>query len=361
LYGEVYFILLGRPKKERNPGQNLQIPVKRMNYYNQIIKEIQDGNIRSTYLLFGEEILLADDLIRRIKEKFLEQPEAELNYFLRYASDQGADELISLNAGMGLFSQKKLIILKEADLLKQKDLDRLVHVFKKPDPNICLILQANITSLFQTRLKKIENEVATVNLLPLRPSELQKFVKEEFQKYSREITPEAVDILLFMVGHQLSDLAGQIRNIALLGEENEKVTKDIVEKVAGVYVTQDVFELSKLIATENQSQSAFVLSHLLQSGISPQQILYQLYRHFSVLFQIQGHLRIGINRSDTLAREMKIYPKYLSEYLEQAGLWNLRRLRKVFRYLYEADRNLKNNTLEPQIVLDILSHKILNC
>jgi len=103
------------------------------------------------------------------------------------------------------------------------------------------------------------------------------------------------------------------------------------------------------------------MGNLLQSGVSPQHILYQLYRHFSILFRIQGYARSGINRSETLARELKIYPKYMGEYHKQSKLWNLSQLKTVFNYLHEADRKLKNNTLEPQIVLDMLSLKILNC
>jgi len=331
-----------------------------MIYYQQALKEIEQSQIRACYLFFGEEQLLADELIRRIKLKYLTKPETELNYFVRYGNERNVDEVIALASGKGLFFDKKLIVLKEADSVRQDELDRLSKLLVKPPDFICLILQTTISSLYQSRLKKIGDLVTSVNLLPLRPEELKSFVYEEFRKLNRQIEPEAVEILLFMVGNQLTDLSMQIQNVAQNSSEIKAIDTATIQQVVGIYANQDVFEYTRLLGNLEYQKAERVLSNLLESGQSPQQIISQVIRHFIMLWKIKGLNRAGVSRTDKLAEELKVYQKYVAEYTEQSKNWNSPRLQRIFQHLFQADRELKNNSLEPQIVLDMLSYKIIN-
>ncbi len=331
-----------------------------MLYYQQTIENIQKGSIQPVYLLFGEEQLLVDDVIKRIKGKFLEKPEPELNLFVRYASENGVDEIISLGSGKGLFFDKKLIILKEADVLKADQVDRLSAFIKKQEPGICLILQTGISNLFHSRLKKIENQVSAVNLLPLREEDLRRYVIDEFKKLEKQITPEAVDVMIFRVGSQLYDIQVQISHIANYFSDQKIIDTPAVEEIASVYATRDVFEFCRHLGGQDLKKAGFVLGNLLESGTPPGMILSQMIRHFTILWKIAGLTRAGIKQSDKLAKELKIFPKYINEYREQSNFWKPGRLHAVFSFLFDADRELKNNTLEPQIILDILTLKIIN-
>ncbi len=330
-------------------------------YYNQLLKHVEQGSFAPAYLVFGEEYLLMENIINRLKAKLLQKVEPELNFFIRYGSENGVDAVVSLGAGMGLFSAKKLIILKEAEAIKQKELAKLSKFLQKSSPDIYLILQTNVTSLNQTRLKKVQDLVVPVNLLPLRAKELNQFIHEEFEKYGKEIKSEACDMLIFLVGHQLSDLSTQVNNISQYFSDKDTIETSDVELVASVYATQDVFEFNRLIGKKNIERGLFVLHNLLDSGMSPQQILSQLMRHFSFIWQIQGFYRSGIRSNDTIAKELKIYPKYFKEYADQAKQWHFSSVSRVFNLFHKVDYELKNSSSDPKIILDMLSYQIINC
>ena len=118
--------------------------------------------------------------------------------------------------------------------------------------------------------------------------------------------------------------------------------------------------MNRLISNEEYRKTAAVLSNLTKSEMSPQFILNQLLRHFTALWRIQGYLRAGITRTDALAGHLKMYYKYVDEYKTQVKNWKPSRLRGVIQFLKEVDRELKNNTLEPQIILDMLNYRIIN-
>lgn len=331
-----------------------------MIFYNQAINDIDKSKIAPVYLLFGEEYFLIESIINKIKDRFLGKAEAELNYFVRYASEEGVDAVITLTSGMGLFSEKKLVVLKEAESIKQNNLERLSKIVSKKLDDICLILHAQVSNLNQSKLKNIEEKVTTVNLLPLQPDLLRQFVSDEFRRYDMEITSKGIELLIFLVGTQMSDLIGQVKNISQYYADQRQIDSQEVERIASVFATQNIFEFNRHVGNRDFGKASFVLANLLDSGISPQQIIVQLIRHFSVLWKILGYFRIKITDNDTLAKELRIYYKYIDEYKKQSKLWSMSDLNNIFRLLYNADFTLKNSSTRPQIVLDMLSYQIIN-
>lgn len=152
----------------------------------------------------------------------------------------------------------------------------------------------------------------------------------------------------------------QIQNVAQNFSGDKSIDAAVIQQLVGIYANQDVFEYTRLLGNEEYRKAELVLSNLLESGQSPQQIISQVIRHFIMLWKIKGLNRAGVTRADRLAEELKVYQKYISEYAEQSKNWKSTRLHKVFQHLFQADRELKNNSLEPQIVLDMLSFKIIN-
>jgi len=329
-------------------------------YYQQAIKEVEDGTIKPAYLLFGEEHLLGENLINKIKKAFLEKVEPELNYFIRYTGEEGTDKVISLGAGSGLFSQKKLILLREAHSLKKNEVERLIKFLEKMPPEICLIFHTSNSSLYQTRLTPLEEVLTTVNLLPLRTNELNQFVRDEFKKAGKEITNDALELLLFYVGSQLSDLTLQINNIVQYFHDKTIIDSPEVDKVAAVYVTQDIFEYNRQLVSGNFAKSIMILSNLLDSGVSPQYIVSQLFRHFTILWQIKGFHRSGTRSPEKISQELKIFSKYFREYEVQTTAWKFTGILNVLNLLSQTDIDLKNSTTDAKIILDMLSRQILN-
>ena len=125
-------------------------------------------------------------------------------------------------------------------------------------------------------------------------------------------------MLLFMVGNQLSDLMLQISHVCDYFGEASGIDVKQIEQVVGIYANQDVYELSRLIGNQEFQKATVVLSNLIGSGISAQHILSQLLRHFTTLWRIHGYVKAGISRTDSLAKQLKIYYLLLSRW----GLYN---------------------------------------
>jgi DNA polymerase-3 subunit delta len=227
-------------------------------------------------------------------------------------------------------------------------------------PEICLIFHTSNSSLYQTRLNQLEHLMTSVNLLPLRTNDLNQFVRDEFRKAGKEISNDALELLLFYVGSQLTDLTLQINNIVQYFSDKNKIDSPEVEQVAAVYVTQDIFEYNRQLVSGNFEKSILILSNLLDSGVSPQYIVSQLFRHFTILWRIKGFHRSGTRNPEKISQELKIFSKYYREYEVQSNDWKFTGILSVLNLLSQTDVDLKNSTTDAKIILDMLSRQILN-
>jgi DNA polymerase III delta subunit len=177
----------------------------------------------------------------------------------------------------------------------------------------------------------------------------------------KDITPTAVQLLIFFVGTQLSDLIGQIKIITNNYSDQNLIDTTEVEQVTSIYLSQDIFEFANCLGRKRLDKSIFIIHNLLKGGVSPQQIISQLLRHFSILWQIKGYHRKGIRSNSIISKELKIYAKYFDEYAEQSIKWHSESLKKVFGILCSIDKENRDTGIRPEISLDILSRQIINC
>lgn len=329
-------------------------------YYSQISSAVKDGKVESAYFLYGEETYLMDALIDQISAAVLGSPEKEMNYFIRYAPDHGIDDILALTAGASLFSEKKVVVYKDFQNARNPNTDRLTRYLQQPAPDICLIIVVRQDTINQSRYQALAKQMTVVNLLPLRERELQQFVADEFRRYRLAVTPEAVQVLLYMVGEKIHDLKTEIAQVANRFPERERITPEEIEAVVGVYVTQNVFELTRLIADRQLEKSLFVMHNLLERGENPGTILFLLLRHLTLLWKIRGYYQSGEKNQRTIQEKLRIFSRQFQQYQAELPRWKMAQLAQALQFLQQADTALKSGGRDPRVVMDTLVLKLIH-
>jgi DNA polymerase-3 subunit delta len=328
-------------------------------YYRQIVESLKKGSIEPVYFIYGDEYYLVDSLIDQICAKFLGKAEKEMNYYLRYVPDNTLDDVLALTAGSGLFSDKKLIVLKDFQNLRNPNLQNLQKYLKNPAPDICLIIVARVDSVNQAKYKSLQEYTRFVNVLPLREAELEKFIKEEFAKYQKKISLEAVRTLMYLVGEKIHDLQTEIAQVANYYRDKTDIEASDIEKIVGIYVNQNVFELTRTIAQKNLEKSLFTLHNLLEKGENPGSILFFLLRHIMMLWKIRGFRQSGISSDKKIQEGLKLYSRQYNEYAKELQKWKMEQLTAAINLINESDQLLKSSQMPPGIILDALILKLI--
>lgn len=331
----------------------------RIYYYRQIADLLKKGQIAPAYFIYGEESYLIDLLIEQISHKFLGQVEKEINYYLRYAPDNSLDELVALTAGSGLFSEKKVIVYKDYQNLRNPNNQNLLKYLGNPDPNICLIIVARVDLVKQAKYKSFQGASWFVNVLPLRESELEAFIKDEFAAFGKTVSAESIRTLIYLVGEKIHDLKTEIAQVANYYKDQTEIKSDDIEQIVGVYVNQNVFELTRAIAEKNMEKSLFILHNLIEKGENPGTVLFFLLRHIMMLWKIRGYHQSGIKNSKTIQDGLKLFSRHYAEYAKELPRWKMDQLLKAIAIVDESDRLLKSSQMPSLLILDTLILKLI--
>ena len=329
-------------------------------YYRQVMAAAKKGQLESSYFIYGEELYLIDTLIETLSQKFLGKMEKEMNYYIRYAPEAGLGDILALTAGGGLFSDKKVIVYKDYQNLRTVDNKGLLRYLAHPNPDILLIIVARVDNIKLAKFTALQPHTTTVNILTLKENELGAFIIHEFEKYQKKLAEGCVDTLIYLVGEKISDLRTEVAQVANYYKDQPEITPADIEKIVGIYATQNVFELTRHLAQKKLESCLFILHNLLVKGESPGGILFLLLRHIMMLWKIRGCYKSGIRDSRTIQQKLKLYPRAYQQYIGEINNWSLLQLNESINLIHESDQLLKSGGAKPAVILDRLMVQLIN-
>ena len=94
-----------------------------MTLIKQIENDIKNNSFSPIYLLMGEEEYYIDYLTKLIQKNSLKDHEKDFNLNIVYGKDTSIADIISISKQYPVMSEKKLVIVKEAQDLVKKDID----------------------------------------------------------------------------------------------------------------------------------------------------------------------------------------------------------------------------------------------
>jgi DNA polymerase-3 subunit delta len=269
-----------------------------------------------------------------------------------------------------MFKEKKLMVLENV-LLNSKIENDFLKFLKElsKSKEIILIYEEKVDekkSLFK-HLKK-ENKSQKFELL--EGNSLKNWVKKEFQKYSAQITSEALDLLLNFVGNDLWQMENEIKKlVAYKGKpafakdtagEGEIKSKD-VELLVKPKIETDIFRTIDAIASKNKKEALSLVKEHLEKGDSPLYLLAMINFQFRNLLMIKDLVESQkffnqnpISLRFKLSKELGMHPYLVGKTLLQARRFRLEELKKIYQKIFQADLNIKTGKMEPGAALETL-------
>ncbi|MGH1366535.1 MAG: DNA polymerase III subunit delta [Calditrichia bacterium] len=326
--------------------------------YNSALAAVKKGPLQPVYFIYGDENFLIDALVQKITAAFIGTPDKEINYFLRYAPEAAMEDVLSLTAGASLFSEKKVVVYRDFQQLRNPPMDKLLSYLKRTDPDICLVITARIDSVNQAKYQKIAGLASMVHVTSLREGDLNRFIQDEFKRYNKTIDTEALQTLMYLVGEKIHDLKTEIAQVVNFYRDRGAITSADIEAVVGVHAVQNVFELTRQIARKNLDEAVFTTRNLLEKGESAHAILALLTRHMIILWKIRGFYNSGQKNEKTIMQRLRLYPKQFRAYVSELTHWSLPQLKKSLSLLEECDRLLKSGQSTEHVIMDMLIFKL---
>jgi DNA polymerase III subunit delta len=311
-----------------------------------LAEEVVAGTLRPAYLLVGEEALLRDDALARLREAVLSgaPPDFDLDRLAGESTSPAA--LLDAVDTLPVTAPKRLVILSEPEARRGARglAEALPEVLARVGAtSTCVLVVVAHKADRRARWVKAFGETVIDCAAPTRARDIAAFVRAEAGRQGVSLARGAAEALAERIGPQLLLLRSEIAKLALLAGPDEPVTREHVAAGTVEVAEAPIWDLTDAIGEGRTADALGVLVRLLAAGAPAPVVLGALVSHFRRL------LRVGHGAAVP-------GPPFVRKKLEsQAQRYGPRRLRGSIEALHQTDLALKGaGALSPELALERL-------
>ncbi len=325
-------------------------------------KELNSNKLNSIYLLFGEELFLLDNMLRKIKNAFGDLIKG-INYI--NIDENSYKSLISEIETPAFGFEKKLIIVKNSNLIgkdgKRKNIeiqnfrDKLIEYLKINSNNInSSVVLVFVEDDVDSRLKiyKALEEIGTVCKFDFqKPTQIKSRIKAICSGYKVNIDDSTMQYFIESCGTNMQELINEIRKLIEFVGENGKITIEDIDNLSTKKFESIIFDLTDNLGKKDIKKSLEVLHNLIYAKEPVQKILITLYNHFKKLYLTKKAEEYRKDMVETLG--LKPNQTFLvNKYKAQARMFSEKDLRRIVQELCDLDFNYKSGLINIDIGLE---------
>ena len=313
--------------------------------------EIAARRFAPIYLLMGEESYFIDALCEQLSSSILTPAEQSFNQITVYGKDSDAGQVVNLCRQMPMMGSHEVIILKEAQQLRQ--IEKLTHYTSKPQPSTILIICHKEKTLDKRSAlyKQCQKEGVVFESVRPRDYEIGPWLTQFIQRKGLGIAPKAVQMLTDHLGCDVTKLSSEIDKLMLaLPVGTKSITDQHIEQNVGISKEFNNFELCNAVAVWDVERAMRIADHFARNPkdnplLVTVMALYSLFRDMFIINYLRWlskHKGQPMPSEGELMRILKKSNPYaVRELSQQSTRWPNRKVFTVLGLLREYDGKSK--------------------
>lgn len=309
--------------------------------FDQILADLRNKIYKPIYLFYGEESFFIDELTNFLQKNVLNEGEKAFNQDVVYGKDTNAKNLIELARVFPMMANHRLVILKEAQDLK--DFKNLEVYVAQPLLSTILILSFKNTKSIDKRLKiynLLKKNAVIFESKRLYEKQVYSWIEINLKKQGLSIHPEALILFYESIGADLSRLSNEITKLAITQDKSKQILKNDIAFNIGINREFNIFELQKAVGLKDKLRCYQILDYFSKESKANPLVatVNRLFDYFSKLIKLHS---LEDKSKQSLAATLGINPYFVDEYVSAMRNYPLTKLIQIVSYLRETDLKLK--------------------
>ncbi|MFN3476603.1 MAG: DNA polymerase III subunit delta, partial [Candidatus Methylomirabilales bacterium] len=320
--------------------------------YPEVLKRIGRGEVAPVYYLYGEEDLLREEALKAFISTLIPAGGPAFDLESMSGETVSAEGILASLQTPPFLAPRRVVLIRDADRLEAAALQRLAAYLENPVESSCLVIEAKKLDRRTRFAQVLERKGVVLRFPPLRGEAVRRWLKERAERLGKRLTPDAMELLLTLLGEDLRALSNELDKVILFVGGRRDIEASDVEAVVGEQRARTVFELVEAVGGRRIEASLQCLSRLLETGEEPLAILGMLARQIRLLIKVQEMRRRGLG-TEEIGKILGLPPRFVSGLLEQAASFPAPQLEKALLRLLQADSELKGGR-EGRTTLELL-------
>lgn len=324
--------------------------------FDALLRSLKQGAPDPVYYLHGEEDVLKDEAVRALLERAVDPPARDFNVDQRAAADLDPEAFNALVNTPPILTATRVVVLRGMDQLRKtaKVRQELLHYLDSPNPTTVLVL---VHGTAEPPDAELVRRATAVEVAALPPERVERWMTHRAKQLGFTLAPEAGELLLAIVGNDLSGLARELEKLAPLCA-GRPASRDEVAALVGVRRGETLQDFVDAALERRAADAARLVEPVLeQAGMSGVRMLSALGTALVGTALARAEVDRDARRRDRLEGALLSHLRAARPYglgsWEQtalrwarwAGLWTAGELRGALRLALDADHALKSSTL----------------
>jgi DNA polymerase-3 subunit delta len=305
------------------------------------------------YYLYGEDDFLKEKASRDLVEAAVDASTRDFNLEIRRANELDVEGLDALLSTPPMLADRRVVVLRDVDKLKKPARALLERYLGRPARDTILVL---VSPSGVKGDKTLSDRATAVEFSPLNGDRLPKWIAHHAQMtHGRQITPEAVSLLVEAVGNDLAQLAVELEKLA--SYSTDTIDECAVSDVVGVRHGESLGDFLDAVAAKDTSRALALIPLMMQlPKTNAVSIVMALTAQTLALAYGEAMLASGMGARAlfselmTLLKETGAYPmrpwgEAVNAWTKNASRWSAAELDAALTVLLSTDAALKETRI----------------
>lgn len=331
--------------------------------YDQILSSLKRKEYKPVYMLMGDEAFYIDRISDFIEENVLSEDEKAFNQTILYGKDSSLSEIIMAAKRYPMMSQYQVIIVKEAQHIK--NFDDLQFYLQNPLTSTLLVFCHKYGKL--DGRKKSTQEIEKKGLLfeskKLFDNQVSGWIESYVKSMNVAIDAKASTMLAEYLGNDLTRIVHEVEKLLITKpKEQNSITPELIERNIGISKDYNNFELVNALTQKEILKSNRIVEYFGKNNKNNPLIV-----TITVLFNFFSNLLLYHSLKDksqmNVASELKINPYFVKDFQQAATGYNSAKVIQIISDIRKTDVQSKgfgNSSISDYDLLKELVFKILH-
>jgi DNA polymerase-3 subunit delta len=296
--------------------------------FQSLLKDIRAKKFAPVYVLDGEESYFIDKICEALEEHVLTEAEKDFNLSILYGKDAIWDEVVTACRRFPMFAEKQLVILREAQLMR--DFDKLELYWENPSETtvFCIAHKHGKVDKRKTAIKKLVEKHLNYTSDLIKEEKLPDWIIELGKTIQLNISPVVALLLANTLGSDLTKIENELSKVKLNKGEDAVLTEKDVEQFIGTSIEYAIFKLPEAIIARDKKKVYRMLNYFVKNPNDAPSPLVSVtfYNAYSRMYAIQS---MGGASPQQIAANLKMSPYFVQQSIVQSRKFSKDQLEKA--------------------------------
>ena len=317
--------------------------------------ELKEGILHRVYLLYGPEAYLRLQYMKRIADAAVPADDL-MNRTVFEGKGVTEEEVIDLAETVPMFSERRLILLKNTGFLKNKTERLADYLTGLPDYLVMIFVEEEADK--RSRLFKAIQTNGRVTEFPIQEERvLLNWTAKLFRDAGRRISQTDLQKFLEETGSDMTHISLEADKLIWYTAGRDVITAADLDAVTGRSLENRIFDMVRAVSGQDAETAFSCYADLLALKEAPMRILYLIARQFRQLLIVSDLSASGKSDAE-IASAAQIPPFAVKRARALLRHYPKRRLTGILAYCNAMEEDVKNGRITDRLCVELVLSRL---